>query len=550
MGEFSRRAFVRDTAILGGAATLPVLGTGSGTAAAAAPDAAPSAAPSAAAGVADGAAVTVRKGDARYPSLVTGANLRFTGTPDEIRVVGSTEQVVAAVQEAVDSGRRIVVRSGGHCDEDFTTSPGIRVVIDMAGLDDVSYDTARGAFSVQPGARLGQVYQALYKGWGVTLPGGVCPTVGAGGHIVGGGYGALSRQFGLTVDHLYGVEVVVVDAAGRARAVVATRESDDPNRELWWAHTGAGGGNFGVVTRYWLRTPGSGPEPREQLPTPPSKVLVTDVSWSWDGMTEAAFSRLLRNFSAWYEQNSAPGSPQSRLFSRLTPQHRSAGSFRLVAQVDATLPDAEQLLDDHLAALQAGTGLKHQVNDRATVPWLYAVTEWFGLVESLMPRWKAKSSYQRKAFPDDQLKALWKYLTREDYVNPYALVAIVGFGGQINAVAPGDTAVAQRDSVLKLLYVSHWTDPAQEAEHTAWVRDLYRDVHAATGGVPRTDGVNDGCYINYADADMADPKLNDSGIPWHQLYYKDGYQRLQKVKDAWDPRNVFTHSLAVRGGAR
>lgn len=73
--------------------------------------------------------------------------------------------------------------------------------------------------------------------------------------MAGGAFGFLYRQLGLAADYLYAVEVVVVDEGGRARSVVATRETFDPNRELWWAHTGGGGGNFGVVTRYWFRAP-------------------------------------------------------------------------------------------------------------------------------------------------------------------------------------------------------------------------------------------------------------------------------------------------------
>jgi aclacinomycin oxidase len=80
----------------------------------------------------------------------------------------------------------------------------------------------------------------------------------------------------------------------------------------------------------------------------------------------------------------------------------------------------------------------------------------------------------------------------------------------------------------------------------AWVRGLYRDVYAATGGVPVPDEVNDGSYINYPDTDLADPAWNTSGVPWSTLYYKDNYRRLQRVKARWDPRNVFHHALSVQ----
>ena len=91
----------------------------------------------------------------------------------------------------------------------------------------------------------------------MTIPAGESPDLGVGGHVLGGAFGFLCRQHGLAADHLYGVEVVVVDETGTARSVVATREPSDPNRELWWAHTGGGGGNFGIVTRYWFRSPGA-----------------------------------------------------------------------------------------------------------------------------------------------------------------------------------------------------------------------------------------------------------------------------------------------------
>ncbi|MFK0319711.1 BBE domain-containing protein [Streptomyces sp. NPDC090231] len=48
---------------------------------------------------------------------------------------------------------------------------------------------------------------------------------------------------------------------------------------------------------------------------------------------------------------------------------------------------------------------------------------------------------------------------------------------------------------------------------------------------------------------MAHPLLQ-AGVPWHTLYYKDDYPRLQRVKSRWDPLNVFHHALAVRQSGR
>jgi FAD/FMN-containing dehydrogenase len=127
-----------------------------------------------------------------------------------------------------------------------------------------------------------------------------------------------------------------------------------------------------------------------------------------------------------------------------------------------------------------------------------------------------------------------------------SLVMITSYGGQLNTVSPSATVVPQRDSVLKLHYISFWTDPAEDAAHLNWIREFYRDVYATTGGVPGFTDVNDGCFINYADADLSDPTWNASGIPWHALYYKGNYARLQAVKAAWDPRDVFHHRQSIR----
>lgn len=495
--------------------------------------------------------VKIRPGDPRYEGLLRGNNFRHVGRPDEIRVVGSTDQVVRAVTEAVRAGRRVAVRSGGHCFENFTTDPAVRVLLDLSSMDEIGYDADKRAFAVQPGATLGQVYRTLFKGWGVTIPGGGCPGVGAGGHFVGGGYGALSRRYGSVVDHLYGVEVVVVGRDGTARAVTATRETNDPHRDLWWAHTGGGGGNFGVVTRYWLRSPGATGDPSRLLPASPQRMLECVIVWPWAGMTEQVFTTLMRNFGVWHEHNSAPGSRSAGLFGLFLAQHRSAGYFTVVAQIDAGLPGAEGVVTDFVTAVTAGTGVQPIVNSRQTSPWVHKVT-WPGsgeLGDGATRRYKLKAGYLRRSLTDRQLAAVYRNLTNSTGGAESGLF-LIGYGGQVNAVPPEATAVPQRDSVMKAVYQTVWADEADDAANLSWIRNFYRDVYADTGGVPVPDDVNDGSYINYPDTDLADPVWNTSGVPARTLYYQGNYPRLQQVKARWDPRGVFQHALSVEPPGR
>ncbi|MEU6428880.1 FAD-binding oxidoreductase [Microbispora sp. NPDC046973] len=493
--------------------------------------------------------VTVTPGDPRYGDLITPFNQRWVGHPELVRLPTTTEQVVQAVQEAVSAGKRVSVRGGGHGYEDFVYNSEVQVVIDMNLMNTVSYDPGRRAFAVEAGATLSDVYETLYQGWGVTVPGGVCANVGVGGHVSGGGYGMLSRRLGLVVDHLYGVELVHVDPSGRARAVVATREASDPNRDLWWAHAGGGGGNFGVITRYFFRSPdATGADPATLLPRPPAEVLVTNASWSWDAVTEEGFARLLRAYGQWHETNQDPASPYAGLCCWLFLPHRSGGSISLLLQMDATPANAGDLVERFLALLDDALGARNE-HTTMRLPWLKA-TRHMGTSSELQNsptfRGEHKSAYMRRGFPDRQIAAIWRHLNRTDYSNGYGMLVATSYGGRVNTVGPAETAVAQRGAILKLLYQTYWKDPADDAKNVAWLREFYRDVYADTGGVPVPNDVTDGCYVNYPDSDIGDPAWNTSGTPWYELYYKGNYARLQRVKAAWDPNNVFRHRQSIR----
>lgn len=509
--------------------------------------------------------------DARYVDLTTGCNSRWVGAPQQVRLATTSQHVVAAVQEAARRGKRVAVRSGGHCYEDFVYNPDVEMVIDLSGLNEVGYDATNNAISVGAGALLSQVYATLYRTWGITIPGGSCATVAAGGHIVGGGYGLLSRLHGLTVDYLYGVEVVTVDARGNARLVVATRNRHDPRRDLWWAHTGGGGGNFGIVTRYLLRDPDvTGHDPSTLLPRPPAEVFLSTVALDWADVDERAFTRLVKNFGTWHEQNSDPYSEYAGLFGLLKLNKRTVdatgstqGQIVLLTQADATRDDSRELLDRYLRAVFDGVEAQQQVwysgqagdhlplpqyFEPRRVPWLHATMQLGGAPTA--KRGEYKSAYHTSGLTDDQIAASWRWLTTEAYNNADALVQLDSYGCNVNVVDEDATAEPHRSSVLKLQYQAYWSDPDEDDLHLAWMRGFYREVYASTGGVPApgADTNTDGCFVNYADIDLSDLDWNQSGVEWSTLYYKGNYERLQQVKRKYDPGNFFRHAQSVQPG--
>lgn len=476
---------------------------------------------------------TVGKTDPRYGTLVQGFNRRFTGRPRYVELCGDTAQVRAAVQKALDKGLRITVRGGGHCYEDFVSGNVGGVIIDLSPMNAVYLDRARDAFCIEGGCTLWNVYTQLYKEYGVAIPAGSCYSVGAGGHIIGGGYGLLSRLHGLTVDHLTAVEAIVVNEARRAEVVVVGRESKSRReQDLFWAHTGGGGGNFGIVTRYFFADP----------PAAPSMAHLATIAWDWQGLGFDEFERIVQNYGAFMEAHSAPGSEYDGLFAMLHLTNKAAGQVSITAQyVGAEAGPLHAFLAavkvDGLAHVpqRVIAGSHHVVvptTTPTTMPWLEATQTLNG--SGANQRGKYKSAYMKKPFPRRQIETIFKHLTT-DYYNPLALLQVDSYGGRINAVKPAATAVPQRSSIMKLQYHTHWDYKHQDAVNLNWIRDFYNDMYGPDGPMP--DRVMDGCYVNYPDVDLEN---------WEYLYYKGGYARLQRAKREWDPGNIFNHAQSVR----
>lgn len=533
--SFSRRAFLGTAGAAG--ASIPLIGT--------AVHASPTA---------------PRRNLARepLPSERQGFNRRWWAPNLEAVFAPANEaEAVVSVQEGLRRyGRNVKVVSGRHCYEGFAYNSSTRAIIDMAGVCTAGYDRERRAYYVDAGAELWTAYRTLLTGYGVTLPAGSCYSVGAGGHIAGGGYGLLSRAHGLTIDHVTAIDIVTWDSSSRTARLrhVSRASRSKAERDLFWALRGAGGGNFGVITRFWF----------DRLPAAPAWATIWNVDWDWSSITEADFSRLLASYAEWVD------SMPDRHFALLGLQHVQGGSISMTYQVAST-PRAG--LDQHLRAAeraiaQARDMLAIKPSDESTQHLTY-----FEAVQTLNDSGpnaygKYKSAYMRSGFPEDQVAALYAGLrTVPAGVDPAdmgaSVVQVDSYGGAINRIPSTATALPQRSSILKLQFQTYWSNAAapgrgssgaageQSAAHLEWIDGIYRDVYAAYGGTPDPSrdpaGVVAGCYYNYPDADLgtrADGRLDQA----LHLYFLGNRQRLTGIKSRWDPDDYFHHAQSIPVG--
>lgn len=177
-----------------------------------------------------------KKSDADYDLLRKGFNKRIDKFPLIIALVKNTAGVAEAVKYAKQNKLPVAIKSGGHSMEGFSCNDG-GMVINLSLLNKIEWIDAN-TIKAGPGCTLSKIYDSIIPKRKI-LPGGSCAGVGIAGLALGGGYGLLSRKFGLTCDSLQ--EVTMVD--GNA----ITRNSST-EKELLWACKGGANGNFGVVT--------------------------------------------------------------------------------------------------------------------------------------------------------------------------------------------------------------------------------------------------------------------------------------------------------------
>lgn len=174
--------------------------------------------------------------DAGFASAHTGFNLAEQHSPDVVVRAISSADVVAAVRFGAEHGLPVRVQATGHGIGVAMTGG---VLVNTAAMQTVAVDPRQRTARVAAGARWHDVITAAASHGLATLCGS-SPTVGVVGYTLGGGMGPMARTHGFASDQVRHLHLA--DATGR---IVEVRPDSEP--ELFWALRG-GKPDIGIVT--------------------------------------------------------------------------------------------------------------------------------------------------------------------------------------------------------------------------------------------------------------------------------------------------------------
>jgi len=431
----------------------------------------------------------IEPGDAAYESARKVYNGMIDKRPRHIVQCADVADVIQTVLFARDKNMLVAVRGGGHNGGGLGTCDG-GLVIDLSRMRGRHVDPAARTVRVEGGCKWADVDHAGHA-FGLATPAGFISTTGVGGLTLGGGIGYLTRRYGLSIDNLLAVDVVLADGT-------FVTASAGENQDLFWAVRG-GGGNFGVVTSFLFRM------------HPVKIVQAGPTLWPLDqaadvmrfyGQFMAAAPDAVGGFFAFLTVPPVPMFPEHLHLKKVCGVvWCHAGSEEAAGQALKPMRQFGKPVFDHVG------------------PMPFPVLQ--SLFDGLYPpglQWYWKANFV-KTLTQESIDLRVEHGSRLPTM--HSTVHLYPIDGAAGRVGNADTAFNFRDAKWAEVIVGVDPDPANKDKITAWAREYWDALH------PYSEA---GAYVNF---------MMDEGQARVMATYGGNYKRLAAVKKKYDPANFF-----------
>jgi hypothetical protein len=440
----------------------------------------------------------IEPSDPQYDEVRALYNGMIDKRPALIARAANVADVMTAVSFAREQGLLLAIRGGGHNGPGLGSCDG-GLVIDLSLLKSVRVDPEARTVRVEAGCTSGDVDHATHA-FGLAVPFGLVSTTGVAGLTLGGGTGYLTRKYGLTIDNLLEVDMVLADGS-----FVTANENQYP--DLFWAIRG-GGGNFGVVTSFLFQA------------HPVSTVYGGPIFW--EATHAKAVMQAYRNF--------LPGAPEE------------LGAFVGLKTVPSKEPfprdywgkRACAIISCYAGDVTEGERVIGRLLETLPPPifnWMSAMP--FPAMQALFDasypkgqQWYWKGDFV-KSLPDEAIDTHIAEAAKAP--SELSLMHLYPIDGAVQRVPKDATAWSTRDATWSMVIAGISDDPKQAEDLKAWGRAYWKAVHPFN---------LEGVYVNFMMDDEADSRV--------QTTYGENYERLVQVKRKYDPKNLFRVNQNIR----
>ncbi|TDN58981.1 FAD-binding oxidoreductase [Paraburkholderia sp. BL10I2N1] len=402
-----------------------------------------------------------------------------------------------AVAFARDNNLLLAVRGGGHniagtaiCDDGL--------VIDLSQMKSVRIDPAARRAYVEPGNTLAD-FDHEAQAFGLATPLGINSTTGVSGLTLGGGFGWLSRKYGLSVDNLISADVITADGE-------LLHASADEHEDLFWAIRG-GGGNFGIVTMFEFELHPVGPEVFGGLVVLPFEQAKTALT-----KYHAAAGAMPEELTVWSVLRLAPPLPF------LPPEIHGKPVIVFAICYTGEVENGPRAVDE---IRHFGTALGEHVGPMPYAAWQKAFDPL--LTSGARNYWK---SHNLAELPDGLLDHLIDAIGK--LPSPECEIFFGHIAGETTRIATDATAYANRDAKFVMNVHGRWRDASDDERCIAWARAFFESTAAfALGSV----------YVNFMTQDETERVGAAYGPNW---------ERLVAIKSRYDPHNFFCQNQNIK----
>ncbi|OWT75010.1 MULTISPECIES: FAD-binding oxidoreductase [unclassified Achromobacter] len=419
----------------------------------------------------------------RYPAVI----VRCAGVAD----------VLSSLSFAREHQLPIAIRGGGHnIAGSAICTDGL--VLDMSTMKSVRIDPDAQRAYVEPGATLAD-FDHEAQAFGLATPLGINSTTGVAGLTLGGGFGWLSRRYGMTIDNLISADVVTADGK-----LVHASASSHP--DLFWALRG-GGGNFGVVTLFEFQLHRVGTEVFGGL-----IVFPLDQAQAALRKYQGATPLMPDDLTVWAVLRLAPPLPflppevHGQPIVAFAVCHTGAATDQ--ADINALLRGFGTPLGEHLGAMPYSAW--QQAFDALLMP-------------GARNYWK---SHNLATLSEGLIDAVIDAV--HHLPSPQCEIFFGQIGGQTARPAADAMAYSARSTQYAMNVHSRWDDAKDDSACIAWARDFFQ------AAAPHAMG---SVYVNFMTEEEA-----------HRVKaaYGDNFDRLAHIKGRYDPQNLFRNNQNIQ----